>query len=670
MNFILKPIFIYILFLGVILAPFSVVIPPIVHAATSIPAFPGAEGWGAESIGGRGGRVIEVINLNNSGEGSLRDCAEASGKRICVFRVAGIIDLQSSISIRNPFITIAGQTAPGDGITIRGGGIAIKTNNVIVRYLHWRGGSNSFVSGRAANDAHDIIIDHCSAAGGEDDIIDFYYNVDGAPDMRRVTVQRCIIAEANAVHPTASVFGGSQDPSTGKDWNKRNHHNSYHHNYLVHNSHRNPLIKSWYTELINNVVYNWKAAIGTTGDNSESDWINNYAKPGPMDKGRNNHFEFIQGGVEFPLSSIYVAGSIIEGRFDDPAADNWPQWREHRGPGGREDIPSEANRRFTPLAPAPIPVTIEPALSFVDSLLLDVGANRRLNADGSFTNVLDSADQQFIDDYYAGTGPTSPPTSATMPSSIDPGTPYADLDKDGMADQWENTHFGNLTTAGTALASISDFDKDGYTDLEEFLNGTDPRVAGGLPPSPTPTPTPTPLPPGPPPPPPPPLAPPAVCGDGTIDTGEECDGNNLDGRSTQCSDNGYKEGIFSCYPAGHPQECRYDVSDCAGLGLVPCGQLGNPCGFCHVFQLLKNILDVFLFPIVPTVAGLLFATGGFFFLTSAGSGPRLERAKQIITATVVGLLIVYGAWLFINMLFGFLGVITFTGLGTWWEITC
>ena len=129
-----------------------------------LPAFPGAEGWGAQSQGGRGGTVIEVTNLEDSGFGSLRACVQGSGPRICVFRVAGTIALNSRLRITKPFLTIAGQTAPGDGITIQNFGFLISTNNVIMRYLRWRGPAFQFIAIRATHDTHDIIVDHCSAS--------------------------------------------------------------------------------------------------------------------------------------------------------------------------------------------------------------------------------------------------------------------------------------------------------------------------------------------------------------------------------------------------------------------------------------------------------------------------------------------------------------------------
>ena len=144
------------------------------HVTTSVPSFPGAEGWGAQSVGGRGGQIIEVTNLNDAGSGSLRACVEGSEfpedyagptNRICVFRVAGIIKLKSELQIRRPYITIAGQTAPGDGITLQGGGIRILTHNVIIRYIHWRSETLGFVQFWQGGDTHDVIVDHCSANG-------------------------------------------------------------------------------------------------------------------------------------------------------------------------------------------------------------------------------------------------------------------------------------------------------------------------------------------------------------------------------------------------------------------------------------------------------------------------------------------------------------------------
>lgn len=334
-----------------------------------VPAFPGAEGWGAESVGGRGGQIIEVTNLNDRGLGSLRECAGQSTPRICVFRVAGVINLARSIYIDDPFITIAGQTAPGGGITLVGGGLMISTNNVIVRHLRYRGGSNSFITIRPWNDAHDIIVDHCSASGGEDDIIDIYYNDAefSDPDIRNITIQNCLIAEADPGHPTGFIAGGDSDLSTNPPTvgSSRVHQISVNRNYFAHNGWRNPLIKSTYTEVINNVVYNWSDRIGGAASSAEVDFINNYWKSGPMTSKRPLIYEwFDDSGREFPSSSIYIGGNIIPslGVIDvtDPTTDNWPMFRTNEGRFGDQfegkGVPV-VNRRFTPLRPAPNPVT-------------------------------------------------------------------------------------------------------------------------------------------------------------------------------------------------------------------------------------------------------------------------------------------------------------------------
>ena len=258
-----------------------------------IPSFPGAEGYGAISVGGRGGRVIEVTNLNNSGPGSLRAAIEAEGPRIVVFRVAGNIQLDGELRIWNSYLTIAGQTAPGSGITIKGYGdnalrIYNKDNNgvhdVVIRYLHLRHGQ---VDGSNDNltihGGHNIIIDHVSMSWSTDENVGVWSEMD-RPRIYNTTFQRSIMAEGLAGHSNGMHVSGEKDYSLENPveaW-RRIYDLTIHDNLFIHNTHRNPRVISAGTQVVNNVVYNWKYRIGETMSGSVIDYINNYYKAGPM----------------------------------------------------------------------------------------------------------------------------------------------------------------------------------------------------------------------------------------------------------------------------------------------------------------------------------------------------------------------------------------------------
>ena len=163
-------------------------------------AFPGAYGWGAGATGGRGGSVIHVTNLNDAQDpvpaGSLRAALNTSGARIIVFDVAGVIETDGSLFIINPYVTIAGQTAPGSGITIEGAGLNIQTHNIIVRYLRFRGdgiSEEAWTALRPSYSCHDVIIDHCSYSWVHNDALDgFYGDQDSFDDMENITIQNCL----------------------------------------------------------------------------------------------------------------------------------------------------------------------------------------------------------------------------------------------------------------------------------------------------------------------------------------------------------------------------------------------------------------------------------------------------------------------------------------------
>ncbi len=181
-----------------------------------IPAFPGAEGGGAWTAGGRGGQVLVVTNLNDSGPGSLRAAVEAKGPRFIVFGVAGIITLEAPLAINNPFVTIAGQTAPGDGVCIRGHSTHINTHDVVLRYLRFRRGNlKQRDDALGGNPVGNVIVDHVSASWGLDENLSLYRNMqrrgDGKPDeklpVENLTIQWSISSEALDLNNHA--FGGT-----------------------------------------------------------------------------------------------------------------------------------------------------------------------------------------------------------------------------------------------------------------------------------------------------------------------------------------------------------------------------------------------------------------------------------------------------------------------------
>jgi pectate lyase len=287
-------------------------------------AFPTAEGYGKYTKGGRGGVVYEVTNLNDSGEGSLRAAIEASEPRTVVFRVSGTIILESPLTIRHPFITIAGQTAPGDGICIRRYPLNIGADNVIIRYLRVRLGDESgkdydALSGRYCKH---IILDHISASWSVDECMSVYH-------CDSITVQWCIVSESmsHSNHVKGSHgFGGIWGSNYG----------TYHHNLFAHHSSRNPRMASGcgYTDYRNNVIYNWgynslyggeKQQVGNDKfDFAEFNIVGNYYKPGPATRPGEVMYRIANPSFrsEDDYGKWYIAKNTVEGN-KEVSNDNW-----------------------------------------------------------------------------------------------------------------------------------------------------------------------------------------------------------------------------------------------------------------------------------------------------------------------------------------------------------
>ena len=274
-------------------------------------AFPGAEGFGAQTPGGRGGKVWFVRNLNDDGPGSFRAAVTAQGPRIVIFRVGGLITLKSPIKITEPFLTIAGQTAPGDGICLRGSEVSILTHDVIARYLRFRPGDISGGEVDALNimgASKDVIVDHCSATWSIDECL----SPSGA--ISNVTVQWCLIAEGlnRSIHSKGSHGYGSLVRSVGGL--------TLHHNLWAHNEQRSPRLGDNYGrgtppvfDVRNNVMYDrGKLCSGWTGDHLSVNYVNNYIRPGPS----SSFAERIIALLDTAAATYFVSGNVVDGHAD------------------------------------------------------------------------------------------------------------------------------------------------------------------------------------------------------------------------------------------------------------------------------------------------------------------------------------------------------------------
>jgi len=440
-------------------------------AEKQVLAFPGAEGFGQYTTGGRGGKVLFVDNLNDSGRGSLREAVQTTGTRTIIFRVSGTIFLQSPLLIENDSITLAGQTAPGDGICIANHPVKVSANNVIIRYMRFRMGD----AGSEEDDAlggvrhKDIIIDHCSMSWSTDECASFY-------DNANFTLQWCILSESlrNSIHKKgAHGYGGI--------WGGMNA--TFHHNLLAHHSSRNPRFcgaryheKTKETEMAdfrNNVIYNWGFNSSYAGENGRYNLVNNYYKPGPATKDnvRSRILEAWQskdynGFHDF--GRFYIAGNIMDDN-STVTADNWKGvdyklFIEREGIDITEQRNDFLYQRCHNDQPFSYTITTQhTAQEAYDAVLKQAGASLvrdsidsriiREVRNGSFTY----GDKGMIDS-QSQVGGWCKLTSSPAP---------VDGDNDGIPDKWEDAHGLNKHNAadGNAYTLSSD-----YTNLEMYLN--------------------------------------------------------------------------------------------------------------------------------------------------------------------------------------------------------
>jgi pectate lyase len=458
-----------------------------VSAAAAQPlAFPGAVGWGAEAVGGRGGTVIHVTNLNDDGPGSLREALLTEGRRIVVFDLGGTIELESPIFMRGEeysFLTIAGQTAPGGGIQLkqRSSGIsdallvfAKGVHDVVIRYIRIRSYSDAQEDGIKFL-GRNMIMDHVSVAYADDENISIYRrdSEESYPPNLGITVQRTLSAYGDGSHSNGLLISGHHD---GVEQTHELRQITVWRNLFSSNSHRNPRITSGNgnpsdggTEVINNVTYNWANRIGSTTRQCVADWINNYAKVGPQRMG-DDRIPLLQHEPHDDTASIYSAGNVVEpGIHDGTGGTDWDGlWTLNTSGGG--SLPSEF-RRSKPLPAPPHPAPVISAAAAYADVIADVGANARLDCAGNWVSNIDWLDQKAIDEVVKGTG--SDAVKDINPSelygwpSLARGTTCPDSDRDGMPDEFEDV----LGSDPGVMDANGDLDGDGYTNIEEYLNG-------------------------------------------------------------------------------------------------------------------------------------------------------------------------------------------------------
>lgn len=423
--------------------------------------FPGAEGFGRHTTGGRGGQVIKVTNLNDSGPGSLREALDQRGSRIIVFDVSGNINLKSRLNVYHGDLTIAGQTAPGDGITLTNYSLYLRANNVIIRFLRFRLGDLITTADDPIQGIFqkNIIIDHCSMSWGRDETASFYAN-------ENFTLQWSIISEGlNNSIQTEHGYGGL--------WGGKNA--SFHHNLIAHFTQRSPafdnlslfaseseaIANRGVVDFRNNVVYNWRNRSIDGGEKGTYNVVNNYFKPGPATG--NGYYFLYPTGSPGNYGKYFVSGNILENN-SNVNSDNWKGVRLETTPLTEQYL--ESTKLFTAL-PSDVyeynhnaQDAYQKTLNFagaslvrdaVDVRIVNETRNKTFTFNGSNGSKLGIIDSQKD----VGGWPTLKSTPAPI-----------DTDGDGIPDSWESANNLNPTVTNDREYNLNPY----YTDIEVYIN--------------------------------------------------------------------------------------------------------------------------------------------------------------------------------------------------------
>ena len=449
---------------------------PLPILSDEVRIFPGAEGFGTKSVGGRGGELCFVTNTNDTGDGSFRSCAERSGRRIVVFKTGGTIIAESQIDIDDPYISIYGQTAPGDGILIRGSlnsskaVIRIRTHDVLMQHMRIRAGSShqitccrdSIAIGEPGQ-VYNVVLDHNSITWGLDEILDIWY------DTHDITLSYNIIAESlhdNGSNDEGPAGRGLLIGSSGA------HSISLHHNYIAHSYQRNPMVRTTgIVDITSNLIYH-HVSRGAKHDDlyggQKVNWVKNkYIPLLGNANGYDDDTKVDWGDILMSKSNSQTA-AYFEGNLGHHRTSNTqPEWAIAHTDWGTPYDPSlgyHSDTRF----PAPeitetdaedletvIPATVGatlPSRSPVDSRILDQLAQRQ----GRLLNCVEQADRP---------NETRCANNAGGWPDLSAGTPPIDEDEDGMPDDWELRNGMDPNIFDSHL----DLNDDQYTNLEAWI---------------------------------------------------------------------------------------------------------------------------------------------------------------------------------------------------------
>jgi pectate lyase len=469
------------------------------------PAFPEAQGGGAASLGGRGGAVKEVTNLDDSGPGSLRACVEADGPRTCVFRVAGLITQHSDLSVSNPFLTIAGQTASGEvilgGPGNKGFALRVSTHDVVIRYITISPDDPNTPSGPATGtvgfgvvngDNYNIILDHVSSRWAGNKI--WITNSNYVGPNRSITTSWSLFYEPHAGHPVGPGTAGNPVgcPNAAPDPHLANPCFSsletdidFHHNMFVNISHRIPETDNKSVRWVNNLTFNWAfyAFVGLGGE--ALDIIGNKWVRGNLNEYSQAHEIHVTEKSPEVLGnpSVFVSGNVGPNQ-SNPNGDQYLMVSHISGENGYENGPIPDNwKRRAPLPATDFPIIADPVESLDAILLPTIGNSQHLSCDGTWIKHRDDADTRIIAQYQSqGAGGFWPngitvtgraalrlptPSAEWQDRPVVSGAPCAESLHDGIPDQWKKLQ-GLSTTDLDLYKSVA---PDGYTILEHYLNG-------------------------------------------------------------------------------------------------------------------------------------------------------------------------------------------------------